>query len=187
MTTIGPNIKVEGQISGDEDLTIYGRVDGTITINANVIVAENGQVHGTLIAKEVIVIGHVQGTINASSLLVLEQSARVVADIETASLRMEAGAQLSGDVIMDLDGEVPTRPQKKSSPQTKPAPKATPKPAPKATPKPEPEPSADEDEYEEIDDLNELTVKELRELCQDYDLSTKGTKAQLIKRLEESE
>ncbi len=185
MTTIGPNIKVEGLISGDEDLTIFGRVDGTLNINANVVIAENGQVHGTLIANEVIIRGHVQGTINASNLLVLEESARVVADIETASLRMEAGAQMSGDVVMDLEGEVPAR--KASKPSA-----STPQPAPpKAKPKPavsEPVTEvADDDEYEEIDDLNELTVKELRELCEDYDLSTKGTKAQLIKRLEESE
>ena len=186
MTTIGPNIKVEGLVSGDEDLTIFGRVDGTLNINANVIVAAEGQVHGTLIANEVIIRGHVQGTINASTLLVLEESARVVANVETASLRMEAGAQMSGDVIMDLEGEVP---QRKTNPATKPTSKPTKS---KSTPAPIPITEtvtevADDDEYEEIEDLNELTVKELRELCEDYDLSTKGTKAQLIKRLEESE
>ena len=190
MTTIGPQTRVEGHLSGDEDVTVYGRIDGSLSVNANVVIAEGGQVHGTLSAQEVIIRGYVKGSIHASSILVLEESARVVADIDTASIRMDSGAQVSGDIVMDIDGEVPKR---LPSAAAKSAPKPSAKPKPKPTPKVE-KPKVietltevEDDEYEEIEDLSELTVKELRELCEDYDLSTKGTKAQLIARLEESD
>ena len=43
-TTIGPNIQVDGRISGEEDLRIEGRVDGAISLTETLYVDANGVV-----------------------------------------------------------------------------------------------------------------------------------------------
>ena len=179
MTTIGPNTRVDGRIEGDEDVTIFGNVSGSITLNANLIVADGGQVHGDVNARQIIVEGYVEGSLTASELLVLADTARVVANIDTVALRMDDGAQLSGDVLMDVKGEVPTRKMPAvGGPTTQKMPAVQGKQLVEETV------IDDDDEYWTFDDL---TVKELRDLLRDYDAPVTGTKAELIARLEELE
>jgi hypothetical protein len=43
---IGPSITIKGEVSGEEDLHIQGKVEGTINLNGNqVSVGDSGKVH----------------------------------------------------------------------------------------------------------------------------------------------
>ena len=181
MTSIGPNTHIEGRVEGNEDVTVYGTVSGSITLTANLVIADGGQVHGDVIANEILVHGFVDGSLKATQLLVLAETARVVAKIDTVSLRMDDGAQLSGDVLMDVEGEVPARKPSSSAPKTQKMPAVKGKALIEETIVEEEE---EEDEYWTFDDL---TVKELRDLLREYDQPVTGTKAELIERLEELE
>ncbi len=50
--TIGPSISIKGEISGEEDLTIQGRVEGTIDLKQNnITIVRNGCVKADICGK----------------------------------------------------------------------------------------------------------------------------------------
>ena len=60
MTHVGRSVVLEGDLSGDEDLTIEGRVKGRIDLPGHQLtVGANGHIEAEVHAKAVIVIGEV--------------------------------------------------------------------------------------------------------------------------------
>ena len=98
-TVIGPNTKVSGEISGTENLTVDGKVEGVIRLEgaACLTVRPEGHVHATVIAQDVIVLGRLEGEIHASGLLQLRGSAVVQGDVFAKRLSIEDGATLRGN------------------------------------------------------------------------------------------
>lgn len=66
-TTVSKNIKMEGNISGTDSITIEGTIIGDITVN-NVTIGKNGSVTGSITAQKVIVSGNVNGSITCNDL-----------------------------------------------------------------------------------------------------------------------
>ncbi len=96
-TVIGPKTKVSGEISGSENLTIDGQVEGVIRLeSACLTVRAEGHVRATVIAQDIVVLGRVEGEIRASGLLQLRGSAVVQGDVFAARLSIEDGATLKG-------------------------------------------------------------------------------------------
>lgn len=96
-TVIGPKTKVSGEISGSENLTIDGQVEGVIRLEgACLTVRAEGHVRATVIAQDIVVLGRVDGEIRASGLLQLRGSAIVQGDVFAARLSIEDGATLRG-------------------------------------------------------------------------------------------
>ena len=63
---IGPSIKIKGEVTGDEDLVIQGKVDGTDHLNAHALsVGESGKVSADIHAKTIKIDGEVTGDITA--------------------------------------------------------------------------------------------------------------------------
>jgi cytoskeletal protein CcmA (bactofilin family) len=55
-------MRVKGQISGDGDLLVDGKVEGPISVGEHrLTVGQNGQVTGGLAAREIIICGKVDG------------------------------------------------------------------------------------------------------------------------------
>ncbi|MCB9522056.1 MAG: polymer-forming cytoskeletal protein [Myxococcales bacterium] len=109
---IGPGTTVRGTISGDEDLTIEGRVEGAIRLRKALDVAEGAVVAADVEATTVQVSGRVEGAVQASARLVVDAGAVLVGDVRTPTLSVADGAHFKGRVEMDFDipGGVPTRP-----------------------------------------------------------------------------
>ena len=67
MANIGKSITIRGEVTGEEDLIIEGRVEGRIELlNHHLTVGPNGQVEAEVIAKEVTIVGHVSGNVTAT-------------------------------------------------------------------------------------------------------------------------
>src|SRR5271167_4214107 len=67
LATIGKSILIRGEITGSESLSIEGRVEGSISLPGNrVTVRQNGQVLATIAAREIVVLGEVNGRCEAS-------------------------------------------------------------------------------------------------------------------------
>ena len=98
-TVIGPNTKISGEISGTENLTVDGKVEGVIRLEGGCLtIRPDGQVRATVIAQDVIVLGRLEGEIRASGLLQLRGSAVVQGDVFAARLSIEDGASLRGNL-----------------------------------------------------------------------------------------
>jgi cytoskeletal protein CcmA (bactofilin family) len=92
-------VKICGQIYSKEDLYVDGDVEGTIDLQANrLTIGPNGKVRSHVKAREVVILGNVQGNVDASDKLEVRKDARLVGDIKTARIVIEDGAYLKGSI-----------------------------------------------------------------------------------------
>ena len=97
--SIGKAVKINGQIFSKEDLYIDGDVEGSIELQEHrLTIGPNGKVHSTVKAREVVVLGTIQGNVDASDRLELRKDARLVGDIKTARIIIEDGAYFKGSI-----------------------------------------------------------------------------------------
>ena len=99
---IGPSITIKGEVSGEEDLLIEGKVEGTISLkDQQVSVGKSGQVTADIDARTVTVDGKVTGDINGSEKVVVSQSGNVKGNIVAPRVTLEDGAIFKGSIDMD--------------------------------------------------------------------------------------
>lgn len=98
-TVIGRSVTIRGDLSGKEDLHMDGDIEGTITFLENTVtVGPNARVVADIHARDVIVLGVVNGNLLASGRVELRQSASVQGNITASRLSIEDNAILKGRV-----------------------------------------------------------------------------------------
>lgn len=98
---IGGSIRIRGEVAGDEDLVIEGRVDGSVDLDQNAVtVGPDGDVTADITGRVITVEGHVEGDLTADEKIVLRSSARVEGDIRAPRVVLEDGARFRGGVQM---------------------------------------------------------------------------------------
>jgi len=102
-TVVGQSILISGKLTGDEDLTVRGRVEGELTLSRTLIVEPTGVVKANVAVKNAIVSGVVVGNINATESVELTREGRMVGDIHAPRVIIVDGASFRGRVDM---GEV---------------------------------------------------------------------------------
>jgi cytoskeletal protein CcmA (bactofilin family) len=103
--TIGPSITIRGEVTGEEDLVIKGRVEGSVDLKQNsVTVGPEGTVKGDISGRVVTVEGSVEGDIGADEQVVLRGTARVQGDLSAPRVMLEDGAHFRGGVDMTESG-----------------------------------------------------------------------------------
>lgn len=107
MTTIGAETRINGRIEGDADVTVEGRVDGSIALTETLTVAPQGYVSGDIEAKMVVIEGFASGTVRASSVVHLTASAQVEGEIFANAVRVDPGARVRGRIEMDVAAAPP--------------------------------------------------------------------------------
>jgi cytoskeletal protein CcmA (bactofilin family) len=114
---IGKGVTITGQIYSREDLFVDGEVDGTIEMaESRLTIGLNGKVKAAVRAREVVIIGAVQGNVEATERVDIRKDAKLLGDIRTARIVIEDGAVFKGSI--DIVKQEP-----------KPAPKPAPAPA----------------------------------------------------------
>jgi len=99
---LGPSITIKGDVLGDEDLTILGRVQGTVNLaQHNVTIGPSGRVKADVRGRMVIVEGEVDGDLKASEQIVLRHTAKVEGSISAPRVALEDGAVFRGAIEMD--------------------------------------------------------------------------------------
>src|SRR5260370_2642345 len=96
---IGRSLVIKGEIAGPESLFIDGRVEGSINFPDNrVTVGRNGNVAANIIAKEVVIMGKVQGNVECADRLDIRSEGLLSGDVITHRISVEEGAILKGGV-----------------------------------------------------------------------------------------
>jgi cytoskeletal protein CcmA (bactofilin family) len=141
-TVIGPSILISGKLTGDEDLTVRGRVEGELSLNRTLIVESSGVVKANVTVKNAVVSGVVVGNIQASESVELTHEGRMVGDIRAPRVIIVDGASFRGRVDM---GELPpgrSLPERSTRTQLRPTMRSLPAPPPRpATPSKAPAPA----------------------------------------------
>ncbi len=119
--TIGRSLVIKGDISGAESLFVDGRIEGTVNIPENrVTVGRNGVVTADVNAREVVIMGKVQGNIICSDRLDIRSEGSVTGDVVVQRISVEDGAILKGSVQVQAAGEQKNKQNQQSRQESKP-------------------------------------------------------------------
>ena len=97
--TIGKAVKVVGKIYSKEDLIVDGDLEGTVeALEHKLTIGPNGTVHADVKAREVAVLGSLQGDVEATDKIEIRKDAKLVGNIKTARILIEDGAYFKGAI-----------------------------------------------------------------------------------------
>ena len=100
--TIGPSIFIKGDLAGEEDLVIEGRVEGRVDLKQNnLTIGRSGRVRADVFGKVVTVEGEVDGNVFAQEQAVLRQSGAVRGNITSPRVTLEDGSRFKGSIDME--------------------------------------------------------------------------------------
>jgi len=99
-TIIGESILISGSLAGDEDLTVRGRVEGTLTLTRTLVVEPTGMVKAEVQVKNCIIAGVVVGNVTATESVEITKEGRMVGDIAAPRVIIVDGASFRGRIDM---------------------------------------------------------------------------------------
>jgi cytoskeletal protein CcmA (bactofilin family) len=97
--SIGKSVTIKGQIFSREDLIVDGEIEGAIELNEHrLTVGPNGRVRAGIKAREIVVLGTIDGNVEALDKIDIRKDAKLVGDIKTARIIIEDGAYFKGSI-----------------------------------------------------------------------------------------
>jgi cytoskeletal protein CcmA (bactofilin family) len=121
MVNIGKSVIIKGELSGSEDLTIEGHVEGRIDLKDNVLtIGPNGKIKAEVFAKSVVVLGEVTGNVTASEKVDIRDNGSVDGDIASPRVAIAEGAHFRGSVDMQRAGQQKAQSQQQPKQENKP-------------------------------------------------------------------
>ncbi len=101
---IGPKIRFKGELVGEEDLLVQGKVEGTIDLKGhNLTVGEQGVLQANVSAKTITVQGRVEGDLHGEERIAIRASSHVQGNIKAERVILEDGAKFRGSIDMEMD------------------------------------------------------------------------------------
>lgn len=105
MANIGKSLRVKGDVEGDEDTVIEGRVEGRVSLkNHHLTVGANGEVQGEVSGKQVTIVGRVTGNVIASERIEVRETGQINGDVICPRLLVTEGALINGAITMKPAG-----------------------------------------------------------------------------------
>ena len=96
---IGKSVVIRGEVKGSEDLFVDGRIEGTVSLTeSRLTIGPNAVLAADLTARDVLVLGQVQGNISASGRVELRAGCQVTGDVQALRLAIEDNAVFRGKV-----------------------------------------------------------------------------------------
>jgi cytoskeletal protein CcmA (bactofilin family) len=109
--TIGRTLVIKGEVHGAEPLFIDGRVEGSISLNDNrVTIGRNGVVAADISAKEVVIMGKVDGNIICTDRIDIRSEGSLTGDVTTPRISVEDGAFLKGGIDIQKPAQKSDKP-----------------------------------------------------------------------------
>jgi cytoskeletal protein CcmA (bactofilin family) len=103
---IGPSIRINGDLSGEEDLVIEGRVEGKVDLKQqSVTVGQSGRVKADIFGRTITVEGEVRGNLVADEQITVRRSGQVHGNLTAPRVSLEDGAKFKGSIDMEPKGE----------------------------------------------------------------------------------
>lgn len=96
---IGKTIVIRGEVKGSEDLVLDGRIEGTVTLSdGRLTIGPNADVAADLTARDVLIMGRVQGNVVANGRVELRSGCNLEGDIRALRIAVEDNAVFRGKV-----------------------------------------------------------------------------------------
>ena len=102
IVNLGQSIRVKGELSGNEDLTVDGHVEGKISLkDHNLTIGQHGRIEAEVVARTVTILGRLQGNVIASEKVDIQKGGRLDGDITSPRVAIADGAHFRGKVDME--------------------------------------------------------------------------------------
>jgi len=96
--SIGPSMKIKGEIHTGEQLQVDGEVEGMLESQSMVTVGSKGKVRANIKAHDVVIYGNVQGNIEVSGKIAIRDEGSLVGDIQCSGITIDDGAYFKGSI-----------------------------------------------------------------------------------------
>jgi len=98
---LGKSVVIKGELSASEDLTLYGQMEGSITLPGHTLtIGPHADIKAAISAKAVVILGAVTGNVTAREKVEIQNTGSVTGDVNTPRLAVVDGGWLSGKVQM---------------------------------------------------------------------------------------
>jgi len=100
-TTLGPGIKIKGELQGDGTLVVLGFFEGDIVLNGTLEVGADGRVEGNATARAIVVAGVVRGNLSADTRVDILPTGSLTGTVKSGSFAAADGATVKGEVWVE--------------------------------------------------------------------------------------
>jgi cytoskeletal protein CcmA (bactofilin family) len=108
---IGPRIHFRGELLGDEDVLVEGRVEGRVKVSKAFRVGPQGVVLAEVAAGTVTIAGRVVGNVTADERVELLPTGSLEGDIRAPCIVVGEGARFTGRIDMSVAAGAPSPPR----------------------------------------------------------------------------
>ena len=106
---LASTLVVKGEVSGDQDLIVEGRIDGSLSLPGHrITVGRKGRIKGDLTARTIRVDGFVEGNLQGEEKILLSRSAKARGNLTAPRVLLEDGCRFSGGVYTTAGWEPAT-------------------------------------------------------------------------------
>jgi cytoskeletal protein CcmA (bactofilin family) len=100
-STVGPGIKIKGELQGDGTLVVLGFFEGDIVLNGTLEVGADGRVEGNATARAIVVAGVVRGNLSADTSVDILPTGSLTGTVKSGSFAAAGGATVKGEVWVE--------------------------------------------------------------------------------------
>jgi cytoskeletal protein CcmA (bactofilin family) len=97
---IAPGLFLKGELRGEDDLIIEGRVEGEITLKKHLTVESTGVIVADVTTQNITIKGEMRGNMTAVDKVEIHQGAKVVGNITAPRVVISEGARFKGHIDM---------------------------------------------------------------------------------------
>ena len=97
---LGPELKIDGDVTVSGSLLIYGTVNGNIESHGSVRTAKGSVVKGDIMGQEAQICGLVVGNLVVKEKIILGKESQLTGNLKSGTLVMEEGAKFAGSCDM---------------------------------------------------------------------------------------
>jgi cytoskeletal protein CcmA (bactofilin family) len=121
VAAIGKSVIIKGQILSREDLYLDGEMEGTVEVPEHrLTIGPHAKLQAGIRAREVLVLGNVNGNVEAGEKIDIRKDAKLIGDIKTGGIIIEDGAYFKGSIDI-VRGSEPKQPAVNARPAAAPA------------------------------------------------------------------
>jgi len=97
---IAPGLFLRGELRGEDDLIIEGRVEGEVTLKKHLTIETTGVVVANVATQNITVKGELRGDMTAEDKVEIHNGARVIGNIVAPRIVIAEGARFKGHIDM---------------------------------------------------------------------------------------
>jgi len=100
-TTVGPGIKIKGELQGDGTLVVLGLFEGDIVLNGTLEIGPDGCVEGNASARAIVVAGVVRGNLSADTRVDILPTGSLTGTVKSGSFAAADGATVKTELWVE--------------------------------------------------------------------------------------